>query len=88
MAVIEKTLNAPANFDKDGWLNIGLSGHQPGIADTYITTGSLYLCMEIFLPLGLPVTDEFWSGPEEPWTAVKAWSGQDVPADHALDIHP
>ena len=87
-AVIKKTLDAPANFDKEGWLNIGLSGHQPGIADTYITTGSLYLCMEIFLPLGLPGSDEFWSAPEEPWTAVKAWSGQDVPADHALDIHP
>jgi len=85
-AVIEKTLNAAANFDKDGWLNIGLSGHQPDIADTYITTGSLYLCSEIFLPLGLPVTDEFWSAPAKPWTAVKAWSGQNVSADHALDI--
>ena len=85
-AVIEKTLSASANFDKDGWLNIGLSGHQPGIADSYITTGSLYLCTEIFLPLGLPAIDEFWSAPAEPWTAVKAWSGQDVPVDHALDI--
>lgn len=85
-AVIEKTLNAPANFDNDGWLNIGLSGHQPDIADTYITTGSLYLCCEIFLPLGLPASDEFWSAPAEAWTAVKAWSGQNVAADHALDI--
>ncbi|MEI9806864.1 MAG: hypothetical protein WDO16_02685 [Bacteroidota bacterium] len=39
------------------------------------------------MPLGLPGTDEYWSAPAEPWTAVKAWSGQDTPADHALDIH-
>ena len=86
-AVIKKTLDAPSNFDKAGWLNIGLSGSQPGIADFYITTGSLYLCTEIFLPLGLPDTDEFWSAPPLPWTSVKAWSGQDIPADHSLDIH-
>jgi hypothetical protein len=85
-AMIKKTLDAPASFDKSGWLNIGLSGHQPGLAEFYITTGSLYLCTEIFLPLGLAEADEFWSAPAEPWTAVKAWSGQDVPADHALDI--
>jgi len=86
-AVIKKTLEAPSNFTSTGWLNIGISGDQPGLAEQYITTGSLYLCAEIFLPLGLPDTDEFWSAPAEPWTAVKAWSGQDVPADHALDIH-
>jgi hypothetical protein len=86
-AVIRKTLEAPSNFDAAGWLNIGLSGHQPDLADVYITTGSLYLCTEIFLPLGLPDTDAFWSAPPEPWTAVKAWSGQDLPPDHALDLH-
>ena len=85
-AVIRKTLDAPLTFNKEGWLNIGLYGHQPGIADFYITTGSLYLCSEIFLPLGLPAADEFWTSPAEPWTAVKVWSGQDVPADHALDL--
>ncbi len=86
-AVIKKTLSAPSNFTESGWLNIGLSGSQPGLADVYITTGSLYLCTEIFLPLGLANTDEFWSAPAEPWTSVKAWSGQDLPADHALDLH-
>lgn len=85
-AIIKKTLEPKASFDASGWLNIGLSGNQPGLAEFYITTGSLYLCTEIFLPLGLPDTDEFWTSPAEPWTAVKAWSGQDVPADHALDI--
>jgi hypothetical protein len=84
--VLLKTMEAPSTFTKDGWLTIGLYGSQPTLADFYITTGSLYLCMNIFLPLGLPETDAFWSAPAEPWTAVKVWSGQDLPGDHALDI--
>jgi len=85
-AVIKKTLDAPSSFTPDGWLNIGLYGSQPGLAESYITTGSLYLCSAIFLPLGLPETDEFWSAPPEPWTAVKVWSGHDMSTDHALDL--
>jgi hypothetical protein len=85
-AVIKKTLGAPNTFTKEGWLNIGLYGKQPGLADAYITTGSLYICSNIFLPLGLPETDDFWSSAPAPWTAVKIWSGQDVPADHALEL--
>jgi hypothetical protein len=86
-AVIKKTMESPSTFTKDGWLNIGLYGYQPDLADPYINTGSLYLCTAVFLPLGLPETDEFWSSPAQPWTAVKIWSGQNtVPADHALDI--
>jgi hypothetical protein len=85
-AVIKKTLGAPQTFTADGWLNIGLYGKQPGLADFYITTGSLYICSNIFVPLGLPETDEFWSAPDAPWTSVKIWSGQDVTADHALDL--
>lgn len=86
-AVIKKTMEAPSAFTKNGWLNIGLYGYQPDAADFYITTGSLYLCSTIFLPLGLPETDPYWSGPAVPWTAVKAWTGQNFPADHALHIH-
>jgi len=87
-AVIKKTLAAPSTFTKDGWLNIGLYGNQPDLADFYITTGSLYICTAIFLPLGLPETDEFWSAPSQPWTAVKVWSGSDsTAADHALDLN-
>jgi hypothetical protein len=85
-ALIQKTLGAPQTFNDAGWLNIGLYGKQPGLADFYITTGSLYICADIFLPLGLPDNDEFWSSPDAPWTSVRIWSGQDVPADHALDI--
>ena len=85
-AVIKKTMDAPNTFTKEGWLNIGLYGSQPDLADVYINTGSIYLCTAIFLPLGLPGTDEFWSAPSQPWTSVKIWSGQDVPADHAMDL--
>ncbi|HSU50710.1 MAG TPA: DUF2264 domain-containing protein [Segetibacter sp.] len=86
-AVIKKTLDAPGTFDKDGWMTIGLGGNQPDLADVYNTTGSLYLCTAIFLPLGLPETDEFWSSPALPWTSVKIWSGQDAPGDHALHLN-
>lgn len=86
-AVIKKTMDAPGTYNKDGWLVIGLYGSQPGLADFYITTGSLYICSNIFLPLGLPDTDEFWSAPAEPWTSVKVWNGQNTTADHALDLH-
>jgi hypothetical protein len=85
-AVIKRTLESPFTFTKDGWLEIGLYGGQPGLADVYITTGSLYICMNIFTALGLPETDQFWSAPAEPWTSVKVWSGIDVPADHALEL--
>jgi hypothetical protein len=85
-AVIKKTLEAPSTYTKDGWLNIGVYGHQPDLADVYNNTGSLYLCAAIFLPLGLPDTDEFWSAPAEPWTSLKVWTGQDAPGDHALEL--
>jgi hypothetical protein len=83
-AAIRRTLDAPGTFDADGWLRIGFCGHQPGIGETYISTGSLYLCSVAFLPLGLPAADPFWSGPPQPWTSAKAWSGQPFPIDHAL----
>jgi hypothetical protein len=82
-AVIRRSLEAPDTFDANGWLQIGFCGHQPGVGETYISTGSLYLCSVGLLPLGLPASDEFWSAPSEPWTAVKAWSGQPFPIDHA-----
>lgn len=82
-AVIRRTLEAPRTFDANGWLQIGLCGHQPGIGENYISTGSLYLCSVAFLPLGLPATDAFWTSPAQDWTAKKIWSGSDVPADHA-----
>ena len=83
-AAIQKTLGGPANFDQRGWLALGLSGHQPGLAEDYISTGSLYLCATAFLPLGLPASNDFWFLPSEPWTAKKIWSGENMAADGAL----
>jgi len=84
-AVIQRCLSAPGTFDASGWLTIGLCGHQPGIAEPYISTGSCYLCALAFLPLGLPASDEFWTAPELDFTSRQVWSGQDITADHALD---
>jgi hypothetical protein len=83
-AVIRRTMDAPETFDKNGWLTIGFSGHQPGIGEHYISTGSLYLCTVAFLPLGLPETETFWSGPSLEWTTKKAFSGKKFPIDKAL----
>lgn len=82
-AVIHRTMDAPGTFDANGWLQIGLCGHQSAIGETYISTGSLYLCSVAFLPLGLPASDGFRTNPAQDWTAKKIWSGQDVKADHA-----
>ena len=83
-AVIRRTLEAPGTFDDQGWLRIGLCGSQPGLGEAYISTGSLYLCTTAFLPLGIPSHDPFWSMADEPWTSVKIWRGDNLPADHAL----
>jgi hypothetical protein len=83
-AVIRRTLEAPGTFDAQGWLRIGVSGSQPGLGETYISTGSLYLCSVAFLPLGLPASDPFWSSPAAKTTWEKIWSGEDLPVDHAL----
>jgi len=83
-AVIRRTMDAPGTFDADGWLRIGFCGHQPGVGETYISTGSLYLSSAALLPLGLPASDEFWSAAPQPWTSALAWSGQPFPIDRAL----
>ena len=84
-AVIRRTMDAPNTFDAHGWLTLGLSGHQPGLAEPYVSTGSLYLCTVGFLPLGLPPDDPFWAGEALPWTSQRVWSGEDLPADRAYD---
>ncbi|MCS3798080.1 DUF2264 domain-containing protein [Niastella sp. OAS944] len=83
--VVKKQMEAPGTFDTDGWLTIGLVGHQPGIGENYISTGSLYLCSQVFLVLGLPATDPFWQNANADWTAKKAWKGEPIPIDHAIE---
>lgn len=84
-AVIRRTLEPAGTFDRAGWLQIGLAGHQPSLGETYISTGSLYLCTTVFLPLGLSPESPFWSAPPTDWTSRKLWSGTNLKADHAQD---
>jgi len=83
-AVLQKTLSPSATFDENGWLRPGLAGYQPSLAEGYISTGSLYLCCAIYLPLGLPAQHAFWTGSDTQWTAPRIWGGEDSPADHAM----
>ena len=55
------------------------------VADTYTSTGSLYLATLGFLPLGLPASDPFWSLPAADWTSKKAWSSQPLKKDYKVD---
>lgn len=82
-AVLKRVLEAKSCFDENGWLISGVVGHQPELAESYISTGSLYLCSAVFLPLGLAPTASFWSDPDELWTNAKAWSGGHIHIDHA-----
>ena len=84
-SVIRRTLEADGTWDQNGWLRIGVNGHQPSLGERYISTGSLYLCSTALLPLGLPATDAFWTAPAERTTWQKVWAGEDLPADHAIE---
>ncbi len=83
--VVRRMIEAPGTFDKDGWLQIGSVGYQPSIRNTYNASGSLYICLTGLIHLGLPANDPFWLAPADDWTQKKIWSGQDIPADHALE---
>jgi hypothetical protein len=83
-AATRRLMEAPGTFDEDGWLQIGFCGHQPHLGESYISTGSLYLCSTVLLPLGLTPSDPFWSAPSEDWTSRRIWNGKDLPADHAI----
>ena len=83
LAVVRRMIEAPDTFDSDGWLRVGAVGHQPSIRESYISNGSLYLCTEGLVCLGLPPDDLFWSEPGTPWTQRRIWSGVDIKPDHA-----
>ncbi|HLO38432.1 MAG TPA: DUF2264 domain-containing protein, partial [Lacibacter sp.] len=84
-AMIKKMFTSCNNFDANGWLVLGFCGSQPGVADTYTSTGSLYLATLGFLPLGLPATDSFWTDPATAWTQKKAWSSQPFKKDYKVN---
>lgn len=84
-AVIKKTLESPSTY-QNGWLTIGLYGSQPDLADVYNNQGSLYIATNIFLPLGLPPSDPFWTDAPAKWSAQKIWNGEDFPNDHGVGL--
>ncbi len=73
-AVIKRQMKAKTMFDDKGWLRIGFYGYQPEMGEKYISTGSLYLCNEIFLVLGLAPDNKFWTDADEDWSQKKIWS--------------
>lgn len=82
-AVIRRMVEAPGTFDENGWLRVGVVGHQPAVRENYISTGSLYLCVNGMLHLGLPAHDPFWTAESVAWTQKRLWNGENVPSDHA-----
>lgn len=84
-AVIRRVMSAPEMFDAQGWLQPGVYGLQPELAEGYINIGSLYLCSAVFLPLGLSPADPFWADPDADWTGRKVWAGGHISIDHAED---
>ena len=82
-AVIQSMFGDNRNFNAEGYLTLGFNGSQPNISDWYTNNGSLYLASLAFLPLGLPADAPFWTDAPQPWTAKKAWGGEDFPKDHA-----
>ncbi len=84
-AVMEKVMERSDMFDAQGWLQPGVYGCQPGLAEGYICEGSLYLCESFFLPLGLSPEHAFWADADAAWTQKRIWSGEDMPCDHALE---
>ena len=82
-AVLERQFEGQQNFDKDGFMTIGFNGMQTDFAENYVSSGSPYHCTTFFLPLGLSPDSEFWKSPEEKWTSLKAFTGEEFPADHA-----
>lgn len=73
-AVIKRVLSNPRMFSSDGFLKVGILADEKELAEGYISTGSLYLCLTAFLPLGLSQAHPFWSDPDEDWSSKKAWN--------------
>ena len=83
-AVMKRLMAFDNMFDENGWLQVGVCGHQPGMGEFYISTGSLYLCSEVFLPLGLAENDPFWADADAPWTMQRLWNGENLECEHAI----
>ncbi len=84
--VLKKQFAENQNFSSNGWLVVGLNGSQLDISESDINTGSVYFCCAIFLALGLPASDLFWTEPYAEWTSVQAWTGQPIQKDQTIDF--
>ena len=80
--VLHCMFDSQENYNDAGFLTIGFCGSQPDVADWYTNNGSLYMTSMAFMPLALPADHPFWTDAPQPWTQVKAWSGQPFPKDH------
>ncbi|MDR1631706.1 MAG: DUF2264 domain-containing protein [Dysgonamonadaceae bacterium] len=85
--VMKRMFSVEGNFNKEGFLQLGFVGHQPNLADYYTNSGSVYITSLVFLPLGLPAGDAFWTSPPEEWTSQKAWSGKPFLKDYHESIN-
>ncbi|MDE7408135.1 MAG: DUF2264 domain-containing protein, partial [Muribaculaceae bacterium] len=81
-AVMHRMYDGRDNFNEGGFLTIGFTGRQPGIADWYTNNGSLYMTSLSLLPLGLPASHPFWTDAACGWTQCKAWNGMPFSKDH------
>ena len=72
-AVIKKVQSAPDMYDENGFLTLGVYGHQPHMAEWYLNSGSAYFCSTVFLPLGLSPDADFWTEKDGDWTQKKIW---------------
>lgn len=72
------------NFNKEGWLVLGINGFQPSTVDYYSSIGSTYITTLGFIALGLPANNIFWTDNSKEWTAVKIWKGTDIPKDNNI----
>ena len=84
--VLRNFFEGDQNFTKDGWLCIGLNGHQKDITGADINNGSVYFCCAVFLPLGLDSNDAFWSDPSTEWTNLKGWNGHKISMDQSINF--
>ena len=84
--IIRKQFGENQNFNSAGWLIVGLQGSQMDISELDINTGSVYMCCSVFLALGLPEDDPFWTAPFAEWTSLQAWNGGKIQKDQSIDF--
>lgn len=84
-AVLRRQMEAPGTFDADGWLTLGFAGHQPELAEHYVSTGAVYFAATALPPLGLAPEAPFWRDPDADWTSKRLWGGQPGARDQKLE---